>query len=804
MSIVENEGQPLQNRAYRQHLDKNWNAINQYEKNVNAQIKQVLSNPPASSADEVTQLRIDTNGNEYPLAKPRIDSIERDASYAASEVVKKADKNYINDYLSQVNYSPEAVASFSDLTTKYPNGKPGLFVAADNGHKYIWVNGTWKDSGIYQSQGIVDGSIAPGKLAANAQKAILFANSIVYDFSTRKLTIGGQPARIYWSDQSDASDKTYYDLPTNGATVNKSIPGNAWKLTFDITDKQFKIQSWGHALGLTELYVFGVVETKATYPQELTVIGDNKVLIKSSNKITYSSDYTDLKLPIAKVVGTTAAKPTVNSSEGVLHFPAGHPYDVLVGNTVYNGAIPDTGLDVDLKTIDASTVKWLLLFDVSNKSIKIDKSDNANHYNNEAALLATIRYDPTSGTHKYWFNAYFPIVEDDRINGTVPYVTEHMPKAQILSSFQYPNINTKTKMLEFKNGSDRVISGTDFIVDGKAYSGVIPREGKTFDLSQLTASTAYYLFLDMQKNELVFDSFYHLTDYTYGLRYALVATIRKNNEATRFIMNLDVPYTIDGVLYGIKNVARKSFVKSIAHRGYQPSNPENSLVAYEAAFNNGYDYVETDVQWTRDDVPVLLHDETINRTARNSDGSVITDPIKVSDLTLEQLRAYDFGIAVAPDFKGMKITTFDEFLNLCKRKGLNAYIDKNQTDEHAAKIVELVKWHNMQNHVSFVAPEIETLKLYRKYDSNCRIGINAAMISDEGINALKSLGGNVFVSLQQERLLDTPNQSQQAKDAGVELETWTIYDTSKIDELIDLGVIGITSNSVDVNGYLIS
>lgn len=170
MSIVENEGQPLQNRAYRQHLDKNWNAINQYEKNVNAQIKQVLSNPPASSADEVTQLRIDTNGNEYPLAKPRIDSIERDASYAASEVVKKADKNYINDYLSQVNYSPEAVASFSDLTTKYPNGKPGLFVTADNGHKYIWTDGAWKDAGVYQSQGIAPGSITNAMLGIGVVK----------------------------------------------------------------------------------------------------------------------------------------------------------------------------------------------------------------------------------------------------------------------------------------------------------------------------------------------------------------------------------------------------------------------------------------------------------------------------------------------------------------------------------------------------------------------------------------------------------------------------------------------------------
>lgn len=167
MAIVEKEGLPLQNRDYRQHLNRNWDNINGFEKTVNRQIEQVLSNPPAGTADELTQLRIDTQGNEYPLAKPRIDSIERDASYASKEVVKKADKDYINNYLSQISYSPETVASLDELKSKYPNGKPGLFITADNGHKYIWSNNAWTDAGIYQSVGVADDSISANKVKAN-------------------------------------------------------------------------------------------------------------------------------------------------------------------------------------------------------------------------------------------------------------------------------------------------------------------------------------------------------------------------------------------------------------------------------------------------------------------------------------------------------------------------------------------------------------------------------------------------------------------------------------------------------------
>ncbi|GEP21102.1 hypothetical protein FC71_GL001057 [Latilactobacillus sakei subsp. carnosus DSM 15831] len=153
MSIVENEGQPLQDRAYRQHLNRNWTNINGFEKTVNAQIKQVLSNPPKSTADEVTQLRIDRNGNEYPLAKPRIDSIERDASYAATMVDLKTSKEDLINLTNQIipGTPKEVFNSVADLKAKYPAGTTGIVVvnAPDGtGHWYYWAS-EWKDGGVY-------------------------------------------------------------------------------------------------------------------------------------------------------------------------------------------------------------------------------------------------------------------------------------------------------------------------------------------------------------------------------------------------------------------------------------------------------------------------------------------------------------------------------------------------------------------------------------------------------------------------------------------------------------------------------
>lgn len=101
---------------------------------------------------------------KYETLGMREDAQDNAIATTNSNLANKADKTYIDDYLSQVSYVPETVASLDELKTKYPNGKPGLFVTADNGHKYIWTDGAWKDVGVYQSNGIVDESIEDIKI----------------------------------------------------------------------------------------------------------------------------------------------------------------------------------------------------------------------------------------------------------------------------------------------------------------------------------------------------------------------------------------------------------------------------------------------------------------------------------------------------------------------------------------------------------------------------------------------------------------------------------------------------------------
>lgn len=116
-------------------------------------------------------------------------------------------------------------------------------------------------------------------------------------------------------------------------------------------------------------------------------------------------------------------------------------------------------------------------------------------------------------------------------------------------------------------------------------------------------------------------------------------------------------------------------MKFQAHRGVGTEFPENTMPAFVAAVAQGYDYIELDPAFTKDDQCVILHDESLNRTCREKDGSVIGSRIKIADLSYEQALQYDAGIAKSPAFKGTKIPLLLQVLEFAKGAGLTVKLD---------------------------------------------------------------------------------------------------------------------------------
>ncbi len=116
-------------------------------------------------------------------------------------------------------------------------------------------------------------------------------------------------------------------------------------------------------------------------------------------------------------------------------------------------------------------------------------------------------------------------------------------------------------------------------------------------------------------------------------------------------------------------------LKFQAHRGDSAYFPENTIPAFAAAVEQGYEIIEMDTKFTKDKVCVLLHDHTVNRTGRNPDGTAIEKTTPIAELTLAQAQALDYGLFMGEKFKGTRMPTLVETLAFLKGKPVKIKMD---------------------------------------------------------------------------------------------------------------------------------
>ena len=243
-------------------------------------------------------------------------------------------------------------------------------------------------------------------------------------------------------------------------------------------------------------------------------------------------------------------------------------------------------------------------------------------------------------------------------------------------------------------------------------------------------------------------------------------------------------------------------VKVIAHRGYTETAPENTIPAFVAAAEKGYSTVECDIEWTKDGVPVILHDATINRTARKENGWRLFFPRKCSDMTYDKLLEYDFGSWYSNDFKGTKIPSFDELLSCASDNDLNLYVELKETtdfnDEKAQALVDAVKNAGLEDKITWISFNEDYLKTMAKAMPEARLGyLSKKEVDENTIETLKNLqtGKNeVFLDLKSSRISKT--SSKILEDSGFNFEVWTVDISDEIKELAEYDCKGITTNKI--------
>ncbi|AWE49686.1 MULTISPECIES: glycerophosphodiester phosphodiesterase [Streptomyces] len=246
----------------------------------------------------------------------------------------------------------------------------------------------------------------------------------------------------------------------------------------------------------------------------------------------------------------------------------------------------------------------------------------------------------------------------------------------------------------------------------------------------------------------------------------------------------------------------------IAHRGASSYAPENTLAAVDKAAELGVEWVENDVQRTKDGELVVIHDDNLKRTTDAEEVFPGRSPWKVKDFTAAEIARLDAGSWFGPEFAGARVPTLQQFLD--------------RTESHRQKLLLEIK-----NPALYPGIEQQTLKVLGDegwLDASHLAGrLIVQSFSADSVRAVHDLLPTVKTGF-----LGTPSVADLSRYAAfadqinpsyttvspgyvssvhafdgphggpLEVFTWTVNDADTARQVAGYGVDGIITNSPDV------
>lgn len=226
----------------------------------------------------------------------------------------------------------------------------------------------------------------------------------------------------------------------------------------------------------------------------------------------------------------------------------------------------------------------------------------------------------------------------------------------------------------------------------------------------------------------------------------------------------------------------------VSHRGAGGLAPENTLEAIREALKQGAAYTEVDVQRSADNVLVLMHDETVNRTT-NGTG-------RVANLDWQALSKLDAGSYFSEQFTGALIPTLESTLELLKGKPITLVLEIKFSKSYPnieQDITKMLEKHKMTKEVIVVSFDVGDLKKLHQHSVDIPLGF----ISFYPFNP-PHIQENQTVGVYWSSIIFDPTLIPRLHAKGYHVWVWTANNTLLMRFLIWKGVDGITTDRPDV------
>ncbi|WP_221584864.1 glycerophosphodiester phosphodiesterase family protein [Microbacterium sp. G2-8] len=241
----------------------------------------------------------------------------------------------------------------------------------------------------------------------------------------------------------------------------------------------------------------------------------------------------------------------------------------------------------------------------------------------------------------------------------------------------------------------------------------------------------------------------------------------------------------------------------IAHRGASAYAPENTLSAFRVGIEQRATLIESDVQLSKDGVPVLLHDTTLTRTTNVEE--VFPDRAShfVGDYTLDELKQLDAGSWFGEEFAGEQIPTLAEMVEQVRGSRSGIIMELKSPELHPG--VEQAVYDVFASYPGYVNSALnsgrlsvqsfdwESMETYNEISPETPTGL-LGTVPVESMAAYGEWADEVNPN----KNAVTPEYVEAIHDAGMKTNVYTVNDEPTMHRLLDADVDGLISDVPDV------
>lgn len=218
----------------------------------------------------------------------------------------------------------------------------------------------------------------------------------------------------------------------------------------------------------------------------------------------------------------------------------------------------------------------------------------------------------------------------------------------------------------------------------------------------------------------------------------------------------------------------------VGHRGVAGHYPENTRISIEAAIRLGLEWIEVDVQPSKDNVLVVCHDHTVDRCSNGSG--------RVDELNLAQLRALDFAQNHKKRFPQQTIMTLAELLDLAitenVKLNLEVKVDHHDPEQVVSLLTEAIDDSHIQSdNILFSSFNHDVLRQLRTHFPSHAIAVLSERLRKKDRLLLEEISA---VGCNLNHLWTTNRQINQLKQQGYQVWCYTVNNPNRLKHLKDL------------------